>query len=200
MARIWRDWYRYAISSCTGLPKRSARSARQRRKSVFWHPASGSRTAGADLFPPPQNPFPGLGGKLEGQFEDLSFERHARDRFFLLFPSGDPLTVRAEQPPPAGLGIARPQLRPPQTVLADKLLQLRRIFQERPHVRFFRLFLFRMFLHLARGLVIQLVGVVLHFPGESIWIERSLHHPEVLHEFEGNMFHPEIEQSLALVA
>ncbi len=100
---------------------------------------------------------------------------------------------------PADLGIARAQPRGPQTVLADKLLQFRRVFQKGPHEGFFFFFLFRMFRHFAFGLVIEFVRIVLDSFGKGIRIERSLHHLEMFYELEGNIVGGEVERSLAAI-
>ncbi len=57
-----------------------------------------------------------------------------------------------------------------------------------------------MFLYLARGLMIECIGIALHFLRKCIRIHRSLYDAEMLHEFQGDVVHAEIERSLPSIA
>ena len=143
---------------------------------------------------------PGLSGSLKGNSNIFPIEWYAQNEFFRLLPSADPLAPGAEHYPTAGLRIAGAQAPEAQTIVADKFLQFRRVFQESSHVGFFGLFLLGMLFHFAGGLVIQLIGVVLHFLREIIGIERSLNHLEVSDELEGNIVYVEVDRCRALIA
>src|ERR1700719_2681228 len=152
------------------------------------------------LFPSPQDYFSGLERKFEGKFEYFPIEWYAQNEFFRLLPSANPLALGAEHYPTAGFRIAGAQAAEAQTIVADKFLQLRRVFPESSHVGFFGLFLLGMLSHFACGLVIQLIGVVLHFLREIIGIERSPNQPEVSDELEGNIVYVEVDRCRALIA
>src|SRR5580692_5063620 len=88
-------------------------------------------------FPLPQDRFPRLWRQLKRKLKHLPLDRHAQDKLFALLPSANPLAFRAEKHPARCLSGAWAEFRHAQTVLPDKLLQLRRIPQIRPDERFF---------------------------------------------------------------